>query len=237
MTGPGVGGAGGARVRLAPDTTGWIDASTNSFGIHGHWFVWTDGFGPGGVAANGGCEKAGGFAPAQCSSVTTPVPTAQATFPNNGEPLCTSGIAAQVIDGPDGLPDYTNIFGGGIGFSLNQMMNGDATTIGPFDAAAASVKGISFDIDRVPPALRVEVTTPATQYTPAYWAGATSQISPVVAGTNTFRWSDITGPMYLAAPPPFDPTSTQLVQFHVITNATAATPYSFCIYNVKVLGQ
>jgi hypothetical protein len=225
------------QVRLAPDTTGWIDASTNSFGIHGYWYAWTDGVGADGVAASGGCESAGGFAPAQCSSVTTPVPTPQAPFPNKGEPLCTSGVAARVLNGTNGLPDYTNIFGGGIGFMLNQVMNGDATTVGSFDAVAAGIKGISFDIDRVPPALRVEVTTPATQYMPAYWAGDTSQISPVVAGTNTFRWSNITGPMYLAAPPPFDPMSIQLVQFHIITNATAATPYSFCISNVKVLTQ
>ena len=55
------------------------------------------------------------------------------------------------------------------------------------------------------------------------------------------KWADIGGPAYLKPqmPPstpkyPFDPTMVSAIQFQVFTNATATTPYSFCVANLAL---
>jgi hypothetical protein len=41
--------------------------------------------------------------------------------------------------------------------------------------------------------------------------------------------------MYLTAAPPFDPTKLEMISFHVVSNTSAPTSYSFCINNVMLL--
>src|SRR6266700_519252 len=49
----GAGGAAGAGLVLTPDATGWIDKSTNSVGVQGGWYGFSDGIGPNGQTSTG----------------------------------------------------------------------------------------------------------------------------------------------------------------------------------------
>jgi hypothetical protein len=91
-------GSGCPGVAIAPDNMGLVSTSSNSLGIHGSWFEYSD------------CADLGGK---NCSTVTTPP---AASFPNTGGKLCTSGqtsmasgawgagIALELNDGPPQRP-------------------------------------------------------------------------------------------------------------------------------------
>ena len=240
--GSGTGGTGGAGAEagagghhdlqaLLPDVTGWVDiGATGSTEIHGAWFAYSDGVGSDGTAASGDCEWLGSHPVHECSQIVTP---AFGSFPNLAGRMCTQGVAAQVANiVGQSIPDYNNIWGGGIGLGLNAT---GADNFAPYDAVSHQVLGLSFDIDAVPPAgLRVELANPGTAKSAAFWGGD-AMLSPVHVGHNEFRWADVTGPFYLVAPPTFDPTRIAGLRFHVPSNATAATNYSFCVANLAAI--
>ena len=83
-----------------------------------------------------------------------------------------------------------------------------------------------------------------------YWMGAatmSSRRSPADGGAQhvEVNWADVGGPFYLTQqtpagrppPYPFDATKVQAIQFQVFTNATAATPYSFCVANLALITE
>lgn len=240
--GGGTGGGGGTttgNVMLVPDETGWIDAmaANNTIGVQGAWYPYGDAYGD---PACGGakCLAVGMHTAAECSVITNPDP-ALMSFPNTGGMMCTSGTIAQVIAGPDGMPDYSNIWGAGIGVDLAGMAGaGECDPKPVWDAIAHGVTGISFKIDMVPlTGLRVEFPMPATEgHTDGsdYW-GATMNYppSPVMAGVNVVKWDQVTGPRGI----PFDPTQMLAVQFHAPAATSAAGTYSFCISELTFLTQ
>ncbi len=209
----------------------------------GAWYAFGDYYDDGGgVLAKpgmGSCPKAG-FAMAQCSTVTTPTVSAWFVPDSNGKGMCTSGTAAMVVGLDGGAPDYTDIWGAGIGFDLNNP--GEASDrVGvkdQYDAPAHGITGIAFDIDAVPVGghLRVEFSTQGTENAAAYWEGPTEYLSPLVApGHQEIRWHEVGGPEYVSSPPPFDPTKIQSVWFDVVSNGSSAVDYSFCINNMTAL--
>ena len=229
------GGGTGVGVAITPDATGWVMADTNTLGIQGAWYAYGDGIGADGTAAMGSCMKAGHTA-SECTVITTPAP---GPFANTGGKMCTSGKAAKVVDivGKTGMPDYSAIWGAGIGLDL-AASGGTASTKSTFDATTKKVVGVSFDLDSVPlSGLRVEFATPSTNGSSAgndYWGGNASYgNSPVAAGPNSVTWDKISGPG--AAAHVFTPGAIESIQFHVPTNTTAAGDYSFCISNLKFL--
>lgn len=222
----GGGGSGGGAteqgVTLAVNATGGIDMDA-TLGIQGAWYAYGDMV---------DCAAAG-HDPATCSMITMPAGPTYAFSGVTGNKLCTTGTAAKVLNGTSGAADYTSMFGTGIGLDLNNA--GGANGKMPYNATG-KVTGISFDIDMVPlGGLRVELPTPATTQGAAYWGGKANNTSPVKAGHNSFKWADVTGPMYLATPPAFDPTMILSVQFHIPTNTSAAIPFSYCVSNLKLL--
>jgi hypothetical protein len=223
----------GGIVPLLPDSTGWVDrTATGSTNIQGRWYSFADGFGADGTTATGACEMTGQHAPAECSQLTTPSPGG---FPNVAGKMCTAGVAARVINVVGStIPDYNKISGAGIALSFNLA---DMTaTPRPYNAFANGVRGIAFDIDNVPaPGIRVQFPT-ATAPNPAFWGGF-NVVSPVVAGHNEVLWTHVEGPFYDAVAPAFDPTTVLRVEFLVPTNATAASPFSFCVSNLSALLQ
>lgn len=223
----------GMAIALTPDMGGYIDVATNSLGIKGAWYAYGDGAGPSGMAP-GDCQNAG-HPDSACSKITAPAP---GTFPQTTPgTMCTSGTVAVVADmvGKPLMPDYSKIWGAGIGVDLNHE---GLMPKGVFDATANGVVGFSFDLDMKPLAgIRVEVQAPATDGTEPgndYW-GATSSYptSPVAVGTNTVHWSDIKGPKGHM----LDLTKVQIegLQFHVPASTSGGGPYSFCISNLKML--
>jgi hypothetical protein len=85
------GGATCPGVPIVPDATGFVAAGSNSVGIHGSWFVYSD------------CTDLKGK---NCAMVTSPVGNG---FANVGGKLCTSGQTSTA----------TGAWGAGIGLELN----------------------------------------------------------------------------------------------------------------------
>jgi hypothetical protein len=92
-------------VPIMPDAHGFVAPASNSVGIHGSWFEYSD------------CADLGGK---NCATVTTPPAN---SFPNTGGKMCTSGmtsfaagawgagIALELNDGPPQMPYDTTAHG------------------------------------------------------------------------------------------------------------------------------
>jgi hypothetical protein len=229
-------GAGGSNTPLQPllpDSTGFVDVmATGTTGIKGAWYAYGDGIGPDGTTGSSDCIAKGGHGVADCSSITTP---SFGTFPNTAGKMCTAGTVAKVINQVSmPLPDYTNIWGAGIGLDLNNGGGEAGAVKAPYNATANGVLGIAFDIDAVPLAtMRVEF--PNTTATNAAFWGGDLMTSPVKAGHNEIRWADVKGPFYDTAAPTFDPKTILSIQFHIPTSASSSAPYNFCISNLSAI--
>jgi hypothetical protein len=225
-------------ILLVPDADGMFDGS-NAAGVVGAWWGTGDFYDGDTSVGSGTCPMAG-FPPESCSALTTPLPGSPFRLDPNGRGMCTAGVAAQVLNGSDGLPAWSSIWGNIIGFALNSTgpRDGGSDTLGVYDAPAHGITGFAFDIDAVPFGGQIRVTFPTkgTVKNAAYWGGATSNLSPIIAaGHYEMRWPEIGGPMYLASPPPFDPAMLEMISIHVVSNNTAPITYSFCINNVTLL--
>lgn len=241
------GGSGGAPsgVTLVPDATGWIDLESegNTIGVQGAWYPYGDSYG---VAK---CTTVGMHQPAECSTITTPDPLLPG-FPNEGGAMCTAGETAVVLPCGAGVPgctagspDYSNMWGAGIGLDLNSE-GGDAGAKRPWNATEHGVTGIAFELDAVPvPGLRVEfpivlpdmTTTEEHADGSPYWGAAPSfPPSPVVVGRNEVRFSAVSGPRTSYT---FDATRILAIQFHVpaITVGSTRGAYRFCVKNLTFL--
>lgn len=220
-TSPGATGSRSATQALVPDENGRVhDSTTGTTGIRGQWFAETD---------SDDCQKKGKHPAKACSLFATPDPRSPSFRPTADLGMCAVGVAARAIAGPDGAPDWTNIWGARIGLTLN---DGE-----PYDAAAHRVTGLAFHIDSEPPpnaGLRVQV--PAHQGgDPPLWGGAAAETSPVHAGQNEFRWKDVAGPPYVENPPAVDPSHLHSIVFDVPTSPAGARSFSFCIREVAAL--
>lgn len=234
------------------ETGGVTGAAEGGDSVVGDWYAFGDGVGPNaGVVADAGadnagsdCVKHGGFPPNSCTQITSPTP-GQPFLPTDfaTNKYCTSGVAAMVLL-KDGIPDYGDLWGGGMGLNFNPVGDGGAAGYADLSAYA----GIAFDFsgDLVPPSsMRVDFPFKGEHGADApYWMGNTRAYSPLpVAGHVVIRWTDIGGPYYLMqeAPAvdvtqyPFDPKAVQAIQFLVFTNTSVATPYSFCVANLALL--
>jgi hypothetical protein len=232
--------AGAVEVALTPSATGFVDSAAT--GVVGAWYSYGDG--NEGTTPMGVCQTKGMHMTSECSAITTPPP---------GEPfvpkgtslaqMCTSGTVAKIIPfGTPPVPDYSNIFGAGIGLDFNNPgLDGGTGVKMPFNATGKMVIGVSFDLDAVPlPGIRVEF--PFSAPDAAIWKPATAAknyVSPVSAGHNVLLFANVTQPAYVAAAAkvPFDPTTLLSIQFHVPTTATASAAYSFCVDNVALVVQ
>jgi hypothetical protein len=240
----------GSAVRLVPNDTGWIEPGEPdaTLGVQGAWYPYGDKYG---VAK---CTTVGLHAPEECSTITSPDPLVPG-FPNAGGVMCTTGETAVVLpcgNGvplcPPGTPDYSNMWGAGIGLDLNAegATDGASGEKHPYDPEAHGVVGIAFDVSEVPPAkLRVEFPMllpdgTSTEDHPdgsPYWEATDDYPpSPVEVGRNEVRWADVRPPRTNYE---FDRTKILSVQFHVpaVTSGTARAPYSFCINYLELLTE
>jgi hypothetical protein len=240
------GGGGNSNViPLTPTDTGFVQDSTT--GIDGAWNAEADSIGTnanlsGDDRDHSDCVLKGMHQYTDCSHVDTPT-GGQPFMADPAKGMCTTGTAAMVLQGTSG-PDYTNMWGAGIGLDLNNP-GGDAGAKGVWDGSKYS--GVSFDITPgtgaggiVSKYMRVNFPFTGEHGTdsPYYLgAGAANSQLPAMGGHVEIHWSDVGGPMYLtgASGYPFDKTKIQSIQFQVFTNVNAAVPYSFCVNNLSVL--
>jgi len=240
MTGSGGTSGGSMGVALVPNETGWVEGTDNSLGVQGAWYVYGDGTDGTKPMGGGDCQVKGMHMDSECSMIAHPVP-GSGSFPPTDvatAKMCTDGTVAKVINMVGGTgPDYSNIWGTGIGLDL--AGGKDGAPKGTFDdATAKGVTGLAFDIDMVPmPKLRVEIVTTATKGSEAgdnYW-GATSAYppSPVKSGHNEVKWADFKGPKGAAN----DTAHIEAIHFHVPTTMASGASYSYCISNLKLLTE
>jgi hypothetical protein len=222
--------------------TGYIDDSAVS-GIVGAWYGYGDMWGANG-APPGNCQTLGMFMDAQCSSITFPMPpmldaAVVAPFPPNAMgAMCLTGTAAKVINRGTS-PDYSDIFGIGIGLDFNNM----GGTKLAWDAQAAHVTGFSFDITGVPAGgIRVEFPTVQTVngFQDSYAIIVTSdgqyQADLTTMNGDPHRLMPSFVPPTGMREPAFDPTQLLSIQFHVPTNTTAAIPVPMmCVSNLAAI--
>jgi hypothetical protein len=228
------GDAGG--LVLMPDQNGFMDGTVA--GVLGAWYSYGDSYKNGGP---GDCQTLGMFPVSDCSTATSPA--FGAPFTNTGGKMCLTGNAAVVMDS-----NYSAIWGVGIGFDFNNAGTGDAGVVDgssgnklPWNAKTYGVTGFKFTITGVPTGgnLRVEFPFMGQYMTDApYWMGAGNNLSPITTdGTYSFKWTDVTGPMYLTnpTPPMFDPTQIISAQFHVVTTTNGPIPITnLCVSDVTL---
>jgi hypothetical protein len=250
----GTGGTGGGSgIPLTPNATGFVSDPTS--GILGAWYSYGDG--AGGAAsitttdsADSDCIKKGGFTAAQCSQINTPTP-GMPFVPDPTMGMCTSGTAAKVLPPPGnaaGSPDYSDLFGAGIGLDLNNP-GGDAGVKMPIDLSTYKGFSFTFSGSMIPIGNKIRVNFPFMGEnngtdSPYFAANKTDDHSTIsTTAVNVVHWSDILGPAYLLSqtpmvtPPPFDPTKVESIQFQVFTNTGAAIPYAFCVNNLTLLTE
>ena len=252
----GGGGAGATDLVYLPSTASGFVQEPNS-GVVGAWFAYGDGVGSmasvdaGADINDSDCVKKGGFPASDCTQITSPTP-GQAFPPSNPatSQQCTVGTAAVVMN-KGSAPDYSDLWGGGIGLDFNNP-GGDAGAAGVKDLSAYT--GVSFDFsgDVVPPkSMRVNFPFTGQHLTDSpYWGGGgdgATSYSPLTGTTANpqhvvIKWADIGGPAYLKTQSPsidptqypFNPKMVSAIQFQVFTNTTATTPYSFCVANLAL---
>jgi hypothetical protein len=249
----GGGGSGGASsgILLTPTSTGFVSNTTS--GVVGGWFAFGDGVGPDGTPTNSDCVSVGGFAPSQCSQITSPMPIQPFRPDASTGAMCTSGTAAKVIPRTGTATiDYADLWGAGIGLYFNNPL-GSASTKVPFNLSQYT--GLSFDFSgTVIPAGKIRVLFPFmgqingtdSNGNPPYWAANAADDHSTLLGSaapahNVVKWGNVLGPYYLTQqtppsnPPAFDASMAYGIQFQVFTNSTAPTPYAFCINNLTLL--
>jgi hypothetical protein len=203
------GDSGTRRVLLIPDSTKWVDDSTNDVGIQGAFYGFTHSVGPDG----------------QPSTITiTP----------NAEGVCVDAHVHRVedVNGDQTIDsaDYTAYWG--VAFVL-QLNNPGGASAGEnvYNATAHGVKGFSYVLggSGLPPELRVIYTTPA-EYCKAYNTPGT--------GAYTVLLSEARQQCYAASPPQGapDPTSLYRIQFSIPAQPSWATKFldfNICLRNLK----
>jgi hypothetical protein len=189
-----------------------------------------------------------GFTTSQCSTISfppAPMPL-DAALPDGAVPtgfpqttpgvFCLSGTAAMVIDkAGTTTPDYSDIFGIGIGLDFNNV----GGVKSKYNTTAHNVVGVTFTITGVPTGgLRVEFpTTETAAGIQDSWAYSitTTPTAPVKILFATDLVESFT-PTPPATEPPFDPTALLSIQFHVPTTTTApVTVTNMCISNLAVI--
>jgi hypothetical protein len=241
------GSSSGNNSVLTPGPTGYIDDSALS-GIVGAWYGYGDMWGTNG-APPGNCQTMGMFMDSQCSTITFPMaPTAGdgggdaaavATFPPNAMgAMCLTGNGAKVIDKTGStMPDYSDIFGIGIGLDFNNM----GGTKLPWDATKTNVTGFEFDITGVPAGgIRVEFPTVQTtngfQDSYAITVAGDGHYQADLSTTSAHKLKPSFTPPTGMTEPAFDPTMLLSIQFHVATNTTAAIPVAMmCVNNLTAI--
>ena len=258
--------ASSGNILLTPNSTGYVYEPIS--GIKGAWYSYGDSAGPGANingtdSAHSDCVAGaltaippgmGGFTLDQCTTITTPI-AGQPFVPDPTNGMCTSGIGAKVIDSPvTSSPDYSDLFGGGIGLDFNNP-GGDAGMKGDIDLSKYT--GISFTMTAfqagIPAGNKLRVNFPFTGEhgtDSPYWAANKTDDHSTIdtsGGVNVVHWNQVLGPAYLltrtpaVTVPPFYPgpgagvNVVQAIQFQVFTNTSTTTPYGFCVNNLTLL--
>lgn len=212
------GGTGGgdlpAGVPLTP-TDGWVDGMSNTIGVQGAMFSYSD-------------DTSGmGLTP---------------DF--TGSNACIKGAAAKVdlkcTPMAPATDCYGQFWGAAIGLNLNQptvMTDGMAMGGDPMPYDGSALKGFAFEVSGsmvpAPKDIRFKVEGPSGEFCNV------STTKPIKAGANTFMFDDLITacwkPVMGAATGTTVKGSLIKIAWQVVTNSASTVPFDFCISNVRAL--
>jgi hypothetical protein len=216
----GSGGQGGESIMWTDD--GWVEGTANPWAIQGAWYSYND------------CTDAMALnLPCTQPEATMVGPDDKPGWTADMTKICTKGVAAKVINGPDGMPAYSQQWGAGIALDLNNPGGMNAMK-GDYNAMAAGVKGFVFDIisNTTPPTpadVRVNITTQATG------TGSHFVTAPLSSANFMVVFSEATQGEWVEPKVTLDQTKLQAVQFQIYTGTVAEKPFDFCVSNMRVI--
>ena len=190
---------GGPVVSPIPFTDGWAPLDANILGIQGAFYVAADSSGGGNSLIQGD------FA---------------------GTRACARGIAAQVLSGPDGAPDYARYWGTLMGFNLVQEAGSDVPL--SYDAAFHGIVAFGFNIggaNPLPPAGVLRFSVRVYGDSSVYCTELRSSGVQVAYLTDMRRncWEQD------ATEPSPDATRLEALHWQYATNAGSSYAFDLCI--------
>jgi len=212
--GGGTGGGGGTLPEGVPLTIadGWVDGASNTVGIQGAVFAYSDTTSAMGLTDN----------------------TA------TGTKACISGTAAKVdltcTPVPPATDCYGTFWGAAIGLNLNQPID-PVTNEGvdpplAYDATANRVTGFAFMVDgpMVPTGMRFKVENASTEF-------CTPTAKNIKSGANTYKFEDLVSECWTTGGTSAATAKSGLIKiaWHVVTNDSATIPFDFCISDIRAL--
>ena len=220
-TNSGTGGTGNvtpaAGVPLTP-ADGWVDGMSNTLGVQGAMFSYSD--------ATSGMGLTPDFTGANACIKGTAAKVDMTAMP------CASKMFT-----PPATDCYGEFWGAAIGLNMNQAID-PVTTMGgdpaPFDASA--IKGFAFEIDGAmipaPTAIRFKVENPSGEF-------CNTAMKPIKAGENSFMFEDLITacwkPVAGAATGATAKSNVLKIAWQVVTNDKSTVPFDFCVKNVRAL--
>ena len=228
-TGGGTGGTGVSTegVPLTPDAGGWVDGMGNTLGIQGAMFSYAD--------------------TTTLATMTGTCDVCESPMTIDAGKVCIKGTAAKVdmncTPEPPAVDCYGTFWGAAIGLNLHQEINPD-TMMGdpptPYDAAAAGIKGFSFEISgtTVPTSIRFKVEKPGATADSAV-EYCTTSMTPILTGPNTVTFDQLVTECWTTGGTPATEATSMLtkIAWQVVTNATSEVPFDFCVSNVRAVMQ
>jgi hypothetical protein len=210
--GASAGGMGGVLPTGVPITAtdGWVDGPSNTLGIQGAMFSYSD--------DTSGMGLVQDFM---------------------GADACIKGTAAKVdlkcTPMAPAVDCYGQFWGAAIGLNLNQptvMMGGMAIGGDPMPFDASTLKGFAFEITgaAVPTSLRFKIENSTGEF-------CSPPAKPVKLGANTFMFSDLLTQCWKAGGTSAESAKSSIVKiaWQVVTNDKSAVPFDYCVANVRAL--
>lgn len=193
---------GGLVASPIPFTDGWALLEDNTLGIQGALYVAAD-------SSDGGNSLIeGNFA---------------------GPQVCASGIAGQVLPGPDGIPLYATYWGALMGFNLVQEVDSDMPL--PYDATLHGIVAFGFDVtgfNPLPPGgvlrFNVRVFGDSSIYCTEIWTPGPQMIHMSDVRQNCWEGNP-------SAPTP-DLTRLEALHWQYATNDRFGYGFDLCIENL-----
>jgi hypothetical protein len=189
---------------------GVVEWFNNAFGIQGSWYTVDD------------CISAPSGWPCTRRNQNFLGPDGQFGWFATTNEVGASGTAPRVLPGPDGAPAYALQWG----FLTGMPLNGESS----WDAMANCASGFQLDIEGTAPiTVRVLLPMPSTQDTQHFVEVARP------AKDLLLHFSAFAQGSWVTNPRPLDVSDLMGLQFQVVTNEVAPTPFDFCVKNIRVI--
>jgi hypothetical protein len=183
------------------------------------------------------CGTNGIFRPADDCADATPLglpctewdealtgPDGEPGFAVSERKVCVRGTVQQVVNGSDGMPAYSEMWGAKVALSLS---GSDGTS--PFDATACGIRGFRFDLER-----SGELSDVRVRLHSGAEPGSLFETAVLPARDFEFVFDRLGKGQDDLSPPP-SPDEIHSLDFELYSNASRPKPFDFCISDLRLL--